>query len=133
MAIEIEFKDFEKFVEFMIGCNQRFSCPENFALAFIRPEFKEEYEKLKEVVKEVLRNTDIFCEIDNNLFVILTGTDKKGADFISKAIYEFFNKSVVEVYVDFPEDGKSAEELLKSLETAVENKYGFLIGKYFRK
>jgi len=131
MAIEIKFDDFKPLVQHQIYYIQRFQCPDEFCIAFLRPEKPELFEKLKEVIKEALRHTDLFAEKDGNLFLILPGATKKGVEFIGKAIYDFFNGEVVEVYVDYPYDAKTADELIQKLAEETEKKFGFLLTKYF--
>lgn len=65
-------------------------------------------------------------------FLILPGASKKGVKFITKAIYDFFNGGVVEVYIDYPYDAKTPEELIETLIKETENKFGYLLGKYFK-
>ncbi len=133
MVCEILFEDFENILKWEIAKINRFQCPDELCVMYTRPEFKEEFPKLKEVIKEVLRNTDLITSTDENIFLILPNTNKEGAKFISEAIYDFFNKQVVEYYIDFPKDAKSKDELIEKLIKDVENKYGILLGKYFKK
>ncbi|SNZ02605.1 hypothetical protein SAMN06265182_0162 [Persephonella hydrogeniphila] len=132
MAVEVLFEDFSKLIELQIAFADRFKCPEVFAVAFLRPERKELFSELEKVLKEVLRETDIISTVEGNIFLLLPATDKKGAEFISRAIYDFFKGEVVEVYVDFPEDGKNCKELIKNLEEKTKNKFGYLLEKYFK-
>ncbi len=133
MAVEIDFKDFLKIVDLQISFSKRFKCPKVFAVAFLRPEREELFSSLEKVIQEALRETDILTSVDGSIFLILPETDKKGAEFISRAIYDFFKGEVVEVYVDFPEDGETTEELIKTLEERTKNKFGYFLEKYFRK
>ena len=133
MAVEIYFQDFLKVLNLQVSFNGRFGCPRVFAVAFLKPEKKELFTPLKKVIHGALRETDILSTIDESLFLILPETDKNGADFISRAIYDFFKGEVVEVYVDFPEDGKTSQDLIKTLEERTKNKFGYFLEKYFRK
>jgi len=81
----------------------------------------------------VLRETDILTTVNGSIFLILPETDKEGAEFISRGIYEFFKGEVVEVYVDFPEDGKTSQEIIKKLEEKTKNKFGYILDRFFRK
>jgi hypothetical protein len=132
MSIEILFDDFKPLVHHHYHFIQRFQCPDEFCIAFIRPEKQELFNQLKEVIKEALRSTDLFTEKDGSIFLILPGASKKGAEFITKAIYDFFNGEVLEVYVDYPYDAKNPDELIQNLIKETENKFGYLLGKYFR-
>ena len=133
MATKILFEEFKPMVDFMVHLSQRFNCPKEFAVGFLRPEEPHLYDKLVKVVEEALRHSDLYAEKDGNIFVILPGATKKGVDFIKKALFDFFNGEVLEVYEDYPQDGKTTEELLEKLATDVENKYGYIIKKYFKK
>ncbi len=133
MVCEILFGDFENILKWEIAKIERFQCPDELCVMYARPEFEEEFPKLKEVIKEVLRNTDLITSVDENIFLILPNTNKEGAKFISEAIYNFFNKQVVEYYIDFPKDARTKDELIEKLLKDIENKYGILLGKYFNK
>ncbi len=133
MAVEIDFNDFLKILDLQVSFNRRFGYPKVFAVAFLKPERKELFSSLEKVIQEALRETDILSTTDGSIFLILPETDKKGAEFISRAIYDFFKGEVVEVYVDFPEDGKTAEDLIKNLEEKTKNKFGYLLEKFFKK
>ena len=133
MAVEISFQDFLKVLDLQVSFSRRFGCPKVFAVAFLKPERKELFTPLEKVIQEALRETDILATIDGSLFLILPETDKNGADFISRAIYDFFKGEVVEVYVDFPEDGETSEDLIKTLEERTKNKFGYFLEKYFRR
>jgi hypothetical protein len=132
MAVKILFEDFLKFVELQVAFSKRFKCPEVFAVAFLRPERKELFPKLEEILMEVLRETDVISTVEGNIFLLLPATDKEGAEFISRAIYDFFKGEVVEVYVDFPEDGNNCKELIKTLEERTKQKFGYLLERYFK-
>ncbi len=133
MVPEILFDDFQEILRWEIEKINRFQCPKELCVVYLKPEFKEEFEKLRKVIKEVLRKTDLLTSVEDNIFLILPNTTKEGAQFISKAIYDFFNKQVIEVYIDFPKDGTTKDELIKNLIKAVENKYGILLEKYFKR
>lgn len=132
MSVEICFEDFKPLVEHHYHFIKRFQCPDEFCIVFLRPENQEIFSQLKEVIKEALRSTDLFAEKDGNIFLILPGASKKGVKFITKAIYDFFNGEVVEVYIDYPYDAKTPEELIEALIKETENKFGYLLGKYFK-
>jgi len=133
MAVEISFQDFLKVLDLQVSFNRRFGCPKFFAVAFLKPEREELFIPLKKVIQEVLRETDILTTVNGSIFLILPETDKEGAEFISRGIYEFFKGEVVEVYVDFPEDGKTSQEIIKKLEEKTKNKFGYILDRFFRK
>ena len=132
MSVEILFEDFKPLVEHQYNYIKRFQCPDEFCIVFLRPENQELFSQLKEVIKEALRSTDLFTEKDGSIFLILPGASKKGVKFITKAIYDFFNGEVIEVYVDYPYDAKTPDELIQTLIKEAENKFGYLLGKYFK-
>lgn len=132
MSIEICFEDFKHLVEHYYHFIKRFQCLDEFCIVFLKPEKQELFPQLKEVIKEALRSTDLFTEKDGNIFLILPGASKKGGNFITKAIYDFFNGEVVEVYIDYPYDAKTPEELIEALIKETENKFGYILRKYFK-
>ncbi|MBK3331657.1 hypothetical protein GWK41_01090 [Persephonella atlantica] len=132
MTVEISFQDFKKFIQFELSHIKRFNCPEVFSIGFLKPEKTEMFENLKNIVKEALRETDVISTYNHSIFVILPGTDSKGAEFISRAIFDFFNGEVIEVYVEYPDDGKNLEELLDALDRKTRKKFGYILEKIFR-
>ncbi len=132
MTIEISFQDFRKLVQFEIAQIIRFGCPATFSIGFLRPEKQELFGELRDVISEALRETDVMSVYDNNIFLILPGADKKGAQFVSRAIYDFFNGEVVEVYVEYPDDGDSCEKLLNALDTETRKKFGYILESIFK-
>ncbi|MDQ7055925.1 MAG: hypothetical protein Q9M89_05420 [Persephonella sp.] len=106
MTIEIPFQDFKKFILFEIAHIKRFNCPDFFSIGFLKSEKPEMSGELKEVIMEALRETDVISTYDNTIFVILPGTDTEGAQFISRAIYDFLMERLLEVYAEYPDEGK---------------------------
>lgn len=133
MIVEILFEDFENFLKFEIAQIERFQCPEEFCVMYVKPEFKENLKKLKEVVKEVLRNSDVITSVDEHIFLILTGTNSQGAEFVRKAIYDFFEGKVIEYYVDYPHDALNKDEIINKLIEGMRKKYGINLKHYFKK
>ncbi len=132
MTLEISFVDFKQFIQFELSQIERFGCPDCFSVGFLKPEKSEMFEELKNVVKETLRKTDVLSTYNDSIFVILPGTDSKGAEFISRAIFDFFNGEVIEVYVEYPDDGKNLEEILTALDKKARKKFGYILEKVFR-
>jgi len=132
MTIQVSFQDFKNIIRFEIAQIKRFGCPSTFGIGFLKPEKSELFEELRKVIAEALRETDVICVYDNCIFLLLPGTDKKGAEFISKAIYDFFNGEVVEVYVEYPDDGDSSEKLLQVLDTQTRKKFGYILESIFK-
>jgi len=132
MGLEFPSVDLKRFLEFLIASSNRFGCPENVCLGFFKPEKTEMLDKLDRVLVEVLRETDMIFPVKDGFFLILPETDRTGADFVSKGIFEFFNGEVAEVIVCFPQDGQDAQQLLKQLDSISRKKFGFILEKYFR-
>ncbi|RMA93184.1 hypothetical protein [Hydrogenothermus marinus] len=133
MITEILFEDFSNFIKFEIEQIKRFQCPNGFCIMYVKPEFSKDFKKLKEILKEALRSSDVIASKDEHIFLILTGVDKQGADFVRKAIYDFFEGNVVEYYVDYPQDALTKDELIKKLTDDIYKKFGINLKHYFAK
>jgi len=133
MAVEISSKEFLNILKVMISMGKRFNCPSKICIGYFEPEKRQLMEKLDEILVEVLRDTDVVFRAEDGFFIILPETDRTGAGFISRGIFDFFNGEVAEVLVCYPEDGKDITTVVESLINCGKSKYGFMLEKYIKR
>lgn len=103
-------------VEHHIALLSRFDSTEEEEFSIIY--FNLDNKKLKElspIFDKVLRKTDAIFKDDDDVIVMLTGTDWNGATVLLSGIQEFLSQPKLDNIVSYPYDGKSADELLEKL------------------
>ncbi len=78
---------------------------------------------IKDIIRKVLRNTDIITEYEKNYIILLPYTDYNGAYKLLKEMQSFLDTLEKETIVTYPEDGKNAHELLYKLKDSVKSYY----------
>ena len=80
--------------------------------------YKENIE-IKKTIQTVFRDCDIIFEYEGDYIILLPKSSWQYSFEILKELREFLNMEVKDTIVTFPEDGKNAEEILKSLQKIV--------------
>jgi hypothetical protein len=121
-SITFSKKNLHSLIDHHIALLERFGIKDEapFSLIFFSLENKKELDNV-EIFRRILRQTDALFKIDKNFLVLLPGTDWNGATEVLAGIQEFLSQEPQDNVVSFPEDGENAEELLKKLETVVED------------
>ena len=81
-------------------------------------EYKENIE-IKKTIQTVFRDCDIIFEYNGDYIILLPKSSWQYSYNILKELREFLNKDVIDSIVTYPEDGKSADELLESFKKIV--------------
>ena len=81
-------------------------------------EYKEDIE-IKKTVQTVFRDCDIIFEYHGDYIILLPKSSWQYSYNILKELKEFLNKDVKDSIVTYPEDGKNADELLKSFKKII--------------
>jgi len=85
--------------------------------------YKEDIE-IKRTVQTVFRDCDIIFEVDGDYIILLPKTNWQFSFNMLKELQEFLNKEVKDTIVTYPDDGKTAEELLESLKKIIYENHG---------
>ena len=75
--------------------------------------------EIKKIIQTVFRDCDIIFEIDKNYIILLPKANWQSAFNILKELQEFLNFEVKDTIITYPDDGKTADELLESLKKIV--------------
>ncbi len=100
--------------------------PIEFSLLFLKLDDYENIE-IKKSIQIVFRDSDIIFEYDENYIILLPKTDWNGANELLNGLQEFLDQKFLDSIVTYPDDGKSADELLKSFKSVVNKYYGIVI------
>lgn len=116
--------DLANLIDHHIALLERFGITDEapFSLVFFTTEDKKEAECV-EMLKRILRSTDVLFNQNNHYIVMLTGTDWNGATEILSGIQEFLDQSPKDAIVTYPEDGLNAKAILKRLHEVIEDNY----------
>ncbi len=77
--------------------------------------------RIRELVKPLLRESDRLFYIEGNLIAMLPGTDWNGAQKVHRTILEALGEPLVEdCVVEYPTDGNDAFKLISSLYARLE-------------
>ena len=80
--------------------------------------YKENIE-IKKTVQTIFRDCDIIFEINGDYIILLPKTNWQYSFNLLKELQEFLNKEVKDTIVTYPDDGKSAEEIVEALKKIV--------------
>jgi hypothetical protein len=81
-------------------------------------QYKEDIE-IKKTVQTIFRDCDIIFEINGDYIILLPKTNWQYSFNLLKELQEFLNKEVKDTIVTYPDDGKSAEEIVEALKKIV--------------
>jgi hypothetical protein len=93
-----------------------------FALLFLKLDDINDIE-IKRSIQIVFRDSDVIFESGENYIILLPKTDWNGALELLNGLQEFLNIKFKDSIVTYPDDGKSAKELLKSLKKVIFDLY----------
>ena len=85
--------------------------------------YKDDIE-IKKTVQTVFRDCDIIFEIDGDYIILLPKTNWQFSFNLLKELQEFLDKDVKDTIVTYPDDGKSADEIVKALKKIVFENHG---------
>jgi len=100
-----------------VGSEQEFSI-----LYFEFGSYSDDIE-LKRTIQTVFRDCDIIFEYKGNNIILLPKANWQYSYELLKELKEFLNQSVEDSIVTYPDDGKNADELIKSLKNIVKKNH----------
>jgi len=86
-------------------------------------DYKDDIE-VKKTVQTVFRDCDIIFEVGENYIILLPKTNWQFSFDILRELQEFLNKEVQDTIVTYPDDGKTSDEILKSLKKVILENHG---------
>ncbi len=116
---------FKALLKHHIALIERFEEPQlaEFSLLYLRLGNNPSIE-LKKSVQIVFRDSDIIFEYNDDYIILLPKTDYNGAIELLKGLQEFLAQAFQDSIVTYPDDGRSAEELLENFSRIVRRYYG---------
>jgi hypothetical protein len=79
--------------------------------------------ELKKSIQIVFRDSDIIFEYGDDYIIILPKTDWNGAIELLNGLQEFLGQTFQDSIVTYPDDGRSADELIESFKGVVKRYY----------
>lgn len=128
-CLQFNSDDFYSFVKHHIALVERFDFTEDKDVSIIFFKIKSgDKKEIIHIVENMLRETDaLFKKKKNNYMVLLPGTSWNGAYELMCGIQEFLGDNKTDTIVSYPDDGKNARELLRSLSEMIEKDYSITI------
>ncbi len=80
--------------------------------------------EIKKTVQTVFRDCDIIFEVNGDYIILLPKTNWQFSFNLLKELQEFLDKDVKDTIVTYPDDGKTSEDIVKSLEKIVFENHG---------
>ncbi len=105
-----------------IAILERYDVQSDKEFSLLYFEFGEDFKdnmEIKKTIQTVFRDCDIIFEYNGDYIILLPKSSWQYTYNILKELREFLNKDVKDTIVTYPEDGKNADELLKSLKNIV--------------
>ena len=96
---------------------------QEFSLLFLKLDTYDNME-LKKSIQIIFRDSDIIFNYDDNYIILLPKTDWNGANELLKGLQEFLDQKLADSIVTYPDDGQTADDLLKSFKQVVKKAYG---------
>ncbi len=107
-----------------LNLEEHVTAVDNLALAWV-PVKKSNPEDIARAIKDALRDSDIIFIGGDFLLLMLPGTDEMGAIHVLEGISEFLGEGVKTfMYVIYPRDGQTADELINTLKERVKGEFG---------
>ncbi len=124
-GIVFDKKNLVSLIDHQIALLERFGLQEEapFSIIYFSLKKNEQIECIK-ILNKILRKSDALVQVKNKFFILLPATDWNGAEKLLNGIHEFLSQENQDNIVVYPEDGKSAKKLLKSLSKIVEKNTG---------
>ncbi len=126
MPVEFLFEDLPNLIEYEIGKIRRMIPFGKLSVLYFHTKEESEKEKIYNILKYILRESDAIITKDNNFFLVLPLTDKEGAEFIYEGIKGFFEKEFPKVIACYPGDGDNAQDLLNKIMSNAKSEYDYL-------
>ena len=115
---------FKALVSHHIALIERFENPqlEEFSLLFLKLDDDTNIE-IKKSIQIVFRDSDIIFDYQDNYIILLPKTDWSGAYELLNGLQEFLDQKLQDSIVTYPDDGKTADELMQSFKNVVKKYY----------
>ena len=75
--------------------------------------------EIKKTVQTIFRDCDIIFEVNGDYIILLPKANWQYSFNLLKELQDFLNKEVKDTIVTYPDDGKSAEEIIEALKKIV--------------
>lgn len=106
---------------YKVGSDQEFSI-----IYFEFGAFKDDIE-LKRTIQTVFRDCDIIFEYKKDNIILLPKANWQYTFELLKELKEFLNQNVEDSIVTYPDDGKNADEIIKSLKHIVKKNHNITL------
>ncbi len=95
---------------------------QEFALLFLKMEDYDNFE-IKKSIQIIFRDSDIIFNVGENYVILLPRTNWNGAVELLSGLCKFLDQEFTDCIVTYPDDGKSAQEMIDSLKNVVYKHY----------
>ncbi len=126
MPVEFLFEDLPNLVEYEIGKIRRMVPFGKLSVLYFHTKNETDRDRIHNLLKNVLRESDAIIIKDNNFFLVLPLTDKEGAEFVYEGIKGFFEKEFPKVIACYPGDADNARDLLNKILSNAKSEYDYL-------
>ncbi len=123
-CIVFPYEELINIIEHHISLIRRFekNKDDEFSLIFLKTDETNRI-GVENMIKKILRSTDIITEYEGNYVILLPLTDYEGGYKLLKELQEFLDVESKETIVSYPDDGVNAHELLYKLKDKIKTFY----------
>ena len=93
-----------------------------FSLLFVKLN-EEQGPEIKKSIQVIFRDSDIIFEYAGNYIILLPRTDYHGANKLLEGLHEFLGEHFRDAIVTYPDDGTTADDLLRNFRNIVKKYY----------
>lgn len=127
-SVVFDKQNIESLVSYHIALLKRFDTTEDdeFSVVYFHLGNKKD-EELASVFQKILRKTDALFQENDDVVVMLPGTDWNGATELLSGIQEFLGQPLMDNVVTYPDDGNNAKDLLNKLGELVQDNCDIIV------